>query len=147
MKRYYFVPLYDTSNSWQSKLIIFKHPKRFRFLNCDFSISCIFLNTFHYYHSLSTITWNAQYATQHSIDFQTVTAVFPALFLIRFMIMIYLHQLYESGPASSVGIATDYGLDGPGIESQKGQDFQRLSRPALGPTQPPVPWVPGLSRG
>jgi len=33
--------------------------------------------------------------TQHSIDFQTVTAVFPALFLIRFMIMIYFHLLYE----------------------------------------------------
>jgi hypothetical protein len=28
-----------------------------------------------------------------------------------------------SGPGSSVGIATDYGLDGPGIESQWGQHF------------------------
>jgi len=27
------------------------------------------------------------------------------------------------GPGSSVGIATDYGLDGPGIESRWGQDF------------------------
>ena len=47
---------------------------------------------------------------------------------------------------SSVGTATDYGLDGPGIESPWGEIF-RPSRPALGPNQPPVQWVPGLSRG
>jgi len=37
----------------------------------------------------------------------------------------------------SVDIATRYGLDGPGIESQ-GQNFLHSSRPILGPTQPPV---------
>jgi len=50
-------------------------------------------------------------------------------------------------PGNVVGTATGYGLVGQGIESRWGQDFPRLSRPALGPTQPPVQWVPGLSRG
>jgi hypothetical protein len=53
----------------------------------------------------------------------------------------------EWGRDSVVGIATRYGLDGPGIESRWGRDFSHTSRPALGPTLPPIQWVPGLSRG
>ena len=51
------------------------------------------------------------------------------------------------GRDSSVGIATRYGLDGPGIETWWGRDFPHPSRPAIGPTQPPVQWVPGLYPG
>ena len=46
-----------------------------------------------------------------------------------------------------VGIATRYGLEGPGIEYWWRQDFPHLSRPAPRPIQPPVQWVPGLSQG
>ena len=50
------------------------------------------------------------------------------------------------GPGSSVDIVNDYGLDGPG-SNPGGDEIFRPSRPALGPTQPPVKWVPNVSRG
>ena len=51
------------------------------------------------------------------------------------------------GPGSSVDIAAELrGLDGPG-PNPGGDEIFRLSRSALGPTQPPVQWVPNLSRG
>jgi hypothetical protein len=58
---------------------------------------------------------------------------------------IYLY-IHIRGRDSVVGIATRYGLDGPGIESRWGRDFPHPSRTALGPTQPPLRWVPGVKR-
>jgi len=52
----------------------------------------------------------------------------------------------KCGPGSSVSIASDYGLDGAG-SNPGGDEIYRPSRPALGPSQLPVKWVPGLSRG
>jgi hypothetical protein len=42
------------------------------------------------------------------------------------------------GRDNSVGVATRYGLDGPGIEPRCRRDFPHESRSALGPTQPPI---------
>jgi hypothetical protein len=68
--------------------------------------------------------------------------VFCRVFMAEFVFL-----LCVGGRDSSVGIATGYRLDGPGIEARWKRDFSHMSRPALGLTQPPVQWVPGLSRG
>ena len=49
--------------------------------------------------------------------------------------------LLSKGRVSSVGIATRYGLEGPGIESRWEARVSDPSRSAVGPTQTPVKWV------
>jgi len=51
------------------------------------------------------------------------------------------------GRVNSVGIATRYGLDDPGIESQWRRDFLNPSRPALGTTRTTIQCVSGLLGG
>ena len=61
------------------------------------------------------------------------------------LLYVYVVAICKSA-GSSVGIVTDYGLDGLGSNPGR-DDIFCPSRPALGPTQPPVKWVQGLPRG
>jgi hypothetical protein len=49
-----------------------------------------------------------------------------------------LHQYYNRGSGSVVGIATGYGVEGTEIEFRWGRNFPHVSRSALVPTQPSV---------
>jgi len=58
----------------------------------------------------------------------------------------FFYYIIHYGPGSSVGIASGYDLDGLG-SNPGGDEIFCPSRLALGPTQPPIEWVPGLSWG
>jgi hypothetical protein len=64
---------------------------------------------------------------------------------------ILLFLVFNNGnyrlPGWFSGIALDYGLDDWGFESRQGPGiflFTTASRTALGPTQPPIQWVPAV---
>jgi len=76
-----------------------------------------------------------------------VTFVSPSVQLLCWHGTLPWYQPTFGGRDSSVGIATRYGLEGPRIESWWRRDFSHPSRPALGSTQHPIQWVPGLFPG
>jgi hypothetical protein len=59
------------------------------------------------------LTWNVQ-----SARYLAYTRVTPRCTYFSTMMAFYPVQHHVCGPGSSVGIATGYGLDGPGIESR-----------------------------
>ena len=67
--------------------------------------------------------------------------------LYTYIRILYLPVSKIYGWVSSVGIATRYWPNGPGIEYRCGRDFSYPSRTALGPTQSPVLWVTCLLSG
>jgi hypothetical protein len=87
--------------------------------------------------SLYTIPNLAHFKEQFNLRF-TLKFSIRTLNCIRDFVGNLCTVLIVCGPGSVVGIATGYGLECLVIESLCRRDFPHLSRPALGPIQPPV---------
>ena len=92
----------------------------------------------YFYNPYFILLFNSEFLTRNYVAFDTVGWFIHIIITIVF--------LFSVDRGSSVGIATSYGLVGPGIESPWARDFSHPSIPALGPTQPPIQCIPGLSR-
>ena len=66
--------------------------------------------------------------------------------VVAVFVVVFSNSILCSGSGSVVGIATELRAGRSGDRIPVRRDFP-LSRPALGPTQPPVQWEPGLSLG
>jgi len=121
-----------------------------------FLFGAIYEYTFrsHLHHSVTTHILNCKVSrlarmTSHMTlsDTTNYYSSRPHRFQRKYKNIIYIYiYIYMGGPGSSGSITTDYGLEGQGSNPGRDEIF-RPSRPALGPTQPPVKWVQGHSLG
>ena len=111
------------------------------------SLSSLFVSLFSFACFSSPATFAAALIVEFIFDWvlSWLLAVFSNWSAVHFVFKCSA-VLIISGPCSSVGIATYYGLGGP-ASNPGGDEIFRPSKPALGCTQPPVKWVPCLSRG
>ena len=104
----------------------------------------------HYEHLIKTRSnpKNQDYKQHYSdIFIDNLTYSYEITFRTNKRLYIIHETLFNvCGPGISVGIETDYGLDGPGSNPGEDEIFCP-SRPALQPTQPTLKWVQVLSRG
>ena len=110
------------------------------------------------YYITTTITftqniYNYTPETNHVPMVQTVATLLLLQYMARVMLFPTINPLYFTPLLSAIvgRVAQSiwrpsYGLDDPG-SNPSGDEIFRLSRPALGPTQPPVQWVTCLSWG
>ena len=125
----------------------------FVYLICLFLSFPLFLSAYPFsllFHPLYLLThFGFSSSSFASISFRSSFSLnslaFPFFLLASFLLDLIFVLFFLYGQGSSVGIATDYVLDGPG-SNLSGDEIFRPTRPAMGPTKPPVKWVPGLSR-
>jgi len=93
-----------------------------------------------------TLYFRFRHRNLHTVSFSLIHATYLAdHFPLDLIILIGYGAVYTSW--RSPIMPTRYGVDGPGIESRRRRDIPQLSRPALGPTKPPVQWVSGIFPG
>jgi hypothetical protein len=100
-----------------------------------------------YLHSPSTPSWCGARLKKHRGNF-IISLYILYIVLVLFLYFLYLHRR-EPGYLSAIVLGC--GLDDRRFETRQWLGiflFTTVPRPALGPTQPPIQWVPGaLSLG
>ena len=89
------------------------------------------------------------YPTMSVTLFLIITVVIVSIVIIIIVIILYYVRGYAIRQGFWVkwaGVATVFGLDGPGLEFQWRRYFPHTSRPALGPIQLPIQLVSRISR-